>query len=332
MEHNRCGPKCDVCGLLQSVRGVRRPARVVAQSEAMQQVLRRAARFAPTDAPVVVLGETGSGKEVVARVLHQNSARSTKSLIAVNVAALPAELLESELFGHAKGAFTGATQARPGLFSEADGGTLFLDEIAELPMPLQPKLLRALQDGEIRRVGDSRSFAVDVRIVCATHRDLAERVRTGHFREDLYYRLKVLTLKVPPLRQRGQDILPLARSFLAEENHATATGFSKSATTRLIEYPWPGNVRELQNAVRHGAALSRGEAIEEQDLPEELQRRPAAAPAELVSLADAERSHILAVLAACGDSQSEAARVLGIGRNTLWRKLRRYDSLGAGSL
>jgi two-component system response regulator HydG len=315
-----------VCGLLQTVRGVRKPARVVSESAAMQQVLKRAARFAPTDAPVVIVGETGTGKEVVARILHQNSTRASKPLIAVNVAALPAELLESELFGHAKGAFTGATRARPGLFEEADGGTLFLDEIAEMPIVLQAKLLRALQDGEIRRVGDSHSFAVDVRIVCATHRDLADRVRTGHFREDLYYRLKVLTLKVPPLRQRPEDVMPLAQSFLGEEARAVATRFSTAARDRLLAYGWPGNVRELQNAVRHGAALARRRAIAEEDLPEELQPAPKAAKSQLISLVEAERRHVLAVLHACNDSQSEAARVLGIGRNTLWRKLRRYDS------
>ena len=181
----------------------------------MRELFQRAARFAQNDAPVVILGESGTGKEVVARTLHANSPRAEKPFVAVNVAALPDELLESELFGHARGAFTGAHQAKEGLFEAAEGGTLFLDEIGELPLTLQAKLLRALQEGEVRRVGDTRAKEVDVRVVCATHRALAERVRQGQFREDLYYRLKVLSLRVPPLRDRPEDILPLARAFLA---------------------------------------------------------------------------------------------------------------------
>jgi len=297
----------------------------------MQAVLKRAARFAANDAPVAVLGETGTGKEVVARILHANSRRAKKPFVAVNVAALPAELLESELFGHGKGAFTGAATARRGLFEAADGGTLFLDEIGEMPLPLQAKLLRALQDGELRRVGESESFAVDVRVVCATHRDLARRVAEGSFREDLYYRLKVLTLEMPPLRARVDDILPLACHFLAEEK-AAARGFTATAKKRLLQYGWPGNVRELQNVVKHGAALAMGSEVHEDDLPDELQRTAvsslsAAAPEArepLKTLSEVEREHILRVLDACGGSQSEAARILGVARNTLWRKLRAY--------
>ncbi len=201
MEHSEfeC---CEVCGLLPHAPNLKRADRVVAHSPRMQQLLKRAARFAPSDAPVVVLGETGTGKEVVARTLHANGPRAKQPFVAVNVAALPAELLESELFGHGKGAFTGAGAARRGLFEEANGGTLFLDEIGELPLPLQSKLLRALQDGEVRRVGENRAFAVDVRVVSATHQELVERVREGQFREDLYFRLKVLTLTVPPLQAK----------------------------------------------------------------------------------------------------------------------------------
>ncbi|HSN30273.1 MAG TPA: sigma-54 dependent transcriptional regulator, partial [Kofleriaceae bacterium] len=273
-----------------------------------------------------VLGETGTGKEVVARVLHANSARADRPFVAVNVAALPAELLESELFGHGKGAFTGATSARRGLFEAASGGTLFLDEVGELPLPLQAKLLRALQDGEIRRVGENEAFAVDARIVCATHRDLAERVRNGAFRQDLFYRLKVLSVTVPALRERREDILPIACHLLAEER-GDLRGFTERAKARLLAYAWPGNVRELQNAVKHGAALATGALIDEPDLPEELLAASQAAPVEpapLRSLADVERDHILRVLDACAGSQVEAARVLGVGRNTLWRKLRAY--------
>jgi DNA-binding NtrC family response regulator len=328
MEHPSHAP-CAICGLVPIVPRLNRATEVVAESPAMQTVLRRVARFAPSDAPVAVLGETGTGKEVIARVLHASSPRGKHPFVPVNVAALPAELLESELFGHGKGAFTGATTTRRGLFEAADKGTLFLDEVGEMPLPLQAKLLRALQDGEIRRVGESRAFAVDVRIVCATHRDLSERVRAGAFREDLFYRLKVLAVRVPPLRERREDVLPLARRLLAEER-AGLRGFTAAATKRLLAYAWPGNVRELQNAVKHGAALAAGSEVGADDLPEELARDrhdlPAArsdAPSPVLrSLAEVEREHITRVLDACGGSPSEAARVLGVARNTLWRKLR----------
>ncbi len=299
---------------------------LVTRSATMQAVLRRVARFAASDAPVAILGETGTGKEVIARVLHANSSRATAPFVPVNVAALPAELLESELFGHGKGAFTGATSAHRGLFEAADHGTLFLDEVAELSLPLQAKLLRALQDGEIRRVGENQAFSTNVRIVCATHRDLAERVRQGSFRQDLFYRLKVLVIHVPPLRERPEDILPLALHLLAEER-ADLRGFTRAATSRLRDYRWPGNVRELQNAVKHGAALAIGLDVDQADLPEELL---APSPAifttaePLRSLAEVERAHILRVVDACDGSQADAARVLGIARNTLWRKLREY--------
>ncbi len=298
----------------------------------MQILLKRVARFAANGAPVTVLGETGTGKEVVARALHANSPRAKHPFVAVNVAALPAELLESELFGHAKGAFTGATTARRGLFEAADKGTLFLDEIGEMPLPLQAKLLRALQDGELRRVGESGTYAVDVRVVCATHRDLALLIREGAFRQDLLYRLKVLTIEMPALRERADDILPLALHFLAEEK-ARSRGFTAAARRVLLDYAWPGNVRELQNAVKHGAALALGAEVDAEDLPDELQR-PAASPASppgprapgvLKTLAEMEREHVLQVLEACGGSQSDAARILGVARNTLWRKLKTYS-------
>jgi two-component system response regulator HydG len=320
---------CAVCGLTPLISTARRAQRVIAESASMQEQLKRAARFAPTDAPVVILGETGSGKEVFARVVHTNSARSMRPFVAVNVAALPTELLESELFGHARGAFTGASTARAGLFEAAHGGTLFLDEIGEMPISLQAKLLRALQDGEIRRLGETASFAVDVRIVCATHRDLAEGVRRGTFREDLYYRLKVLTLRVPPLRERRGDILPLAAAFLANEK-SQARAFDRRAEARLLAHGWPGNIRELQNAVKHGAALATGAWVRAEDLPDDLgsPSAPTAATSRPFddgrSLAEVEREHIERVLAACGGAQAEAARVLGIGRNTLWRKLQSY--------
>ena len=331
MEHvgNRCDTTghatCGVCGLIPVVRTPRHhPVRLVCKSEAMQKTLRRAALFARSDAPVVVLGETGSGKEVVARVLHANSPRRDAPFVAINVAAMPSELLESELFGHARGAFTGAHAAKIGLLRAASGGTLFLDEIGEMPLGLQAKLLRALSDREVRPVGSNLTVAVDVRVQCATHRNLSELVRIGQFREDLYYRLKVLTLRVPPLRERRGDIMTLARQFLAEEPLAPASDFSADAVRVLEQHGWPGNVRELASAVKHGVALATGSRVEPAHLPDDL-FVPPTGPALMRPLADVEREHVLAVLGACGGSMGQAARVLDIGRNTLWRKLKRWE-------
>ncbi|NUN12009.1 MAG: sigma-54-dependent Fis family transcriptional regulator [Myxococcales bacterium] len=331
MEQNK--PTCDVCGMAPVVSRWTKSAFVVSMSPVMQEVCKRAARFAVSLAPVVIYGETGTGKEVIARLIHQNSRRANQPFVAINVAALPTELLESELFGHGKGAFTGAASSRRGLMEEAASGTLFLDEIGEMALPIQAKLLRALQDGEIRRVGENQTFAVDLRIVCATHRDLAELVREGKFRQDLYFRLKVLTLTMPPLRDRKEDVLPLARTFLAEEA-VVAQDFSNEAQQQLQNYAWPGNVRELQNAVRHGAALATGLWIEARDLPEELRQNQNRFRAEELSatdqqetwtLAEMERRHILRVMDLCQGNQAMAADKLGIARNTLWRKLRLYS-------
>jgi two-component system response regulator HydG len=251
----------------------------------------------------------------------------------VNCGAIPAELLESELFGHVRGAFTGAVSDHAGLFETANGGTFLLDEVGELPLPLQVKLLRVLQAGEFRPVGDNRALSVDVRVIAATHRNLADLVARGLFREDLYYRLKVFTLRLPPLRERAEDILPLARQFL-ELEPGRARRFSPEAERALLAWSWPGNCRELENCVRHGAALAEGAEVTLADLPEELCSatpgpRPASAPTRLVALAAVEREHVLGVLAACAGSQAEAARVLEIGRSTLWRKLDAWRRDGA---
>ena len=312
---------CRVCRLSGAALQLRRCIRLVAESPSMQTLMLKAAPIAASDAPVVISGESGTGKEVLARALHANSPRRNKPFLAVNVAALPEGLLESELFGHLKGAFTGASTAKRGLFEAADGGTLLLDEISEMPLALQAKLLRVLQNGEVRRVGDTRPFSVDVRVLYTTNQDLRACVARLRFREDLYYRLHVFTLLVPPLRERREDILPLARLFLEQKHHPTG-GFTASALGVIESYRWPGNVRELANAVAHGAALSGRDDVDAAHLPEEIvNRRPAPAPAKLGTLAEAEREHVLRVLEACGGRQTDAARMLGIGRTTLWRKL-----------
>jgi two-component system response regulator HydG len=318
---------CSICRLTQDSPGLRRCARLVARSPAMRALLRRAAPIAASSAPVVILGESGSGKEVLARALHANSPRKDQPFVAINVAALPAELLESELFGHVKGAFTGASTAKRGLFEAAARGTLLLDEIAEMPLGLQAKLLRSLQDGEIRRVGDTRPFSVDVRVFCATNQDLRACVAQRRFREDLYYRLNVFTLTLPPLRHRQEDILPLATMFLQQHEHRTGR-FTARAERILEAYPWPGNIRELANCVNHGAVLSGGADVDVAHLPDDVLKPRGAASSTgdgaLRPLAEVEREHVLRVLESCGGHQGDAARILGIGRTTLWRKLRSF--------
>jgi two-component system, NtrC family, response regulator HydG len=317
------GELCRACSLRTRFEGgAARCSRMVAESPAMRSLLVRAAALARASAPVVLQGETGTGKEVLARVLHATSPRAGKPFVAVNCAALPGDLLESELFGHSRGAFTGAVSDKAGLFEEAEGGTLLLDEVAELPLPLQAKLLRVLQDGEVRRVGSNRAHRADVRVFAATHRELRGQVEHGAFREDLFYRLNVFALTLPPLRERKDDILPIALQLLELEK-GKARRFSRDAERALLAYRWPGNIRELSNAVRHGAALADGMEVRADDLPDEVRRLRPARPA-MRALAEVEREHVLAVLDSCGGNQAEAARVLGLARNTLWRRLRAY--------
>ncbi|MGE5048388.1 MAG: sigma-54 interaction domain-containing protein [Deltaproteobacteria bacterium] len=319
------GELCRACSLRTRFEGgAARCSRMVAESPAMRSLLVRAAALARASAPVVLQGETGTGKEVLARVLHATSPRSGKPFVAVNCAALPGDLLESELFGHSRGAFTGAVSDKAGLFEEAEGGTLLLDEVAELPLPLQAKLLRVLQDGEVRRVGSNRPHRADVRVFAATHRELRGQVERGAFREDLFYRLNVFALTLPPLRERKEDILPIALQLLELEK-SKARGFSRDAERALLAYGWPGNIRELSNAVRHGAALAQSAEVRADDLPDEV-RRPRSARPSMRPLAEVEREHVLAVLDSCGGNQAEAARVLGLARNTLWRRLRAYGA------
>jgi len=323
---------CSICRLNKDAPGLARCSRLVAESQAMRALLVRAAPIAASNESVIVLGESGSGKEVLARAIHSNSPRRGGPFVAVNVAALPPDLLESELFGHAKGAFTGATTSKRGLFEVADSGTLLLDEIAEMPLGLQAKLLRVLQDGEIRRVGETRSFTVDVRVLCATNQDLRRCVAQRRFREDLYYRLRVFTLEVPPLRQRVEDIMPLAAIFLRQQERGPVR-FTTPAEKALKAHKWPGNVRELANAVKHGAVLSGGEAVDVEHLPDEVVRPShglGSPTGPLRTLADVEREHILRVLEECGGRHAEAARILGIGRTTLWRRLQSLGIDAAG--
>ena len=308
----------------------RADAALVARSRAMKNVLALAERVARTDTPVLLTGESGSGKERVARTIHARSRRARGAFIPVNCGALPEHLLESELFGHVRGAFTGADRDHRGLFEAASGGTLLLDEVGEIPLALQVKLLRVLQDHEVRRVGSTESRRIDVRVIAATNRDLDAMVRERAFRKDVYYRLKVVSIEVPPLRERREDILPLAHAFVRRSCTAYQCGpcsLSAEALDRLLAYDWPGNVRELEHAMERAVVLAEGKPkIAETDLPPEIARPTsgAADDGELLPLAEIERRHILRVLERMAGNRKETARVLGIGANTLWRKLRTY--------
>jgi DNA-binding NtrC family response regulator len=282
----------------------------------------------------LITGESGSGKERIARLVHDESTRASGPFIAINCGAITESLFESELFGHARGAFTGATQDRPGLFETANRGTLLLDEVGEVSTAMQVKLLRSLQEGEIRRVGENKSRAVDVRILAATNRDLAVGVSGGAFRQDLYYRLKVVELNVPPLRERRDDILPLARVMLtsaAIRMKRKISGISPPAADQLLRYAWPGNVRELENAMERAVALARGGRVDLDDLPEEI-RRAVPAPAVMAGavrpLDEVEKEYILAALESNGGNQTHTARQLGIGLATLYRRLKSYGLIG----
>ncbi len=305
---------------------------LLGESPAMRRARQLLARVSDTDSSVLISGESGTGKEVVARWLHDHGRRKTGPFVAVNCAAMPEALLESELFGHAKGAFTDAKTARVGLFQKAAGGTLFLDEIGELPLGLQPKLLRALQERTVRPVGGDAEVPYDARIISASNRDLEQAVEEHRFREDLFFRINVITVSLPPLRSRGNDVLQLAQHFLrvfAERAGKKVTGLSAPAAQALLRYHWPGNVRELQNSIERAVALTEFEQLTLEDLPEKVkQRRPSEAQAggaeELLPLDEVERRHILRVLRALNGHRTQAAQVLGLDRKTLYRKLERY--------
>jgi two-component system response regulator HydG len=319
--------------LVRVARGVDEPLGIVTKSAAMRQLVDLARRVARVDSTVLITGESGSGKERIARLLHDESTRAAGPFIAVNCGAITETLLESELFGHARGAFTGATQDRPGLFEAASNGTLLLDEVGEVSPAMQVKLLRALQEREVRRVGENKSRRVDVRVVAATNRDLAHGVAGGAFRQDLYYRLKVVELHVPPLRDRRDDILPLARVLLADaalRMKRKISGLVPEAADQLLRYGWPGNVRELENAMERAVALARGSRVELEDLPEEIRRtlpRPVASDV-VRPLAAVEQEYILAALELNEGNQTRTAEQLQIGSATLYRKLKSYGTIG----
>ena len=312
---------------------------LVGSSRSMRAVYELIDRTAQSSASVLISGESGTGKEVLARTLTQLSPRARGPFVAINCAALPEPLLESELFGHARGAFTDARDARDGLLVQANGGTLFLDEIGELPLSLQPKLLRVLSERVVRPVGSDKEVPVDVRLICATNRDLEVAVAERRFRADLYYRINVVHIALPRLSARGEDVLVLAAHFLKRfARERAGLGLSADAERALLGYPWPGNVRELQNCIERAVVLARSDCITREDLPEKVRayrhEQPApiaAAPLELVALEEVERRYILRVLDAVHGNKSKAAQVLGLDRKTLYRRLERYAASSSES-
>jgi two-component system response regulator HydG len=307
---------------------------ILGNSPAMRRVLDLVDRAAESDTTVLITGESGTGKELVARALHQHSRRHDGPFIAVSCAAMPEALLESELFGHARGAFTDAKTSRTGLLLQANGGTLLLDEIGDMPIGLQPKLLRALEDRRIRPLGENSERAFDVRLLCATNRDLEADIEEKRFRADLFYRINVIHIELPPLRTRDGDVLPLAQHFVRHFSRAVAkpvAGVSSAAAEKLLAYSWPGNVRELRNCIEHAVALTRFEEIAVEDLPEKVQnyRRSRVVvdlddTAHLATMEEVERRYILRVLEAAGGQRTKAAQILGLDRKTLYRKLERW--------
>jgi len=311
------------------LRAAEGPVRLIGSSTAMQPVAQLIETIAPTDSSVLILGETGTGKELVARTLHEHSRRAKMPFVPVNCGALPENLVESELFGHRKGAFTGADQHRKGLFEVADGGTLFLDEVGELDKALQVKLLRFLESGEIRRVGENEPFRVNVRVVCATNRSLADMVEKDEFRQDLFFRINTFEIHLPPLRERVEDIAQLAAHLLTRRGGGragTTQAFSPAALQLMSNYHWPGNVRELANVIEHAAILAGGKTIEPAHLPHQFRsiRRPhfpTSVDAGTPTLRDIEMEHILTVLDKHQGSKPAAAKELGISLKTLYNKL-----------
>ncbi|MFO0553823.1 MAG: sigma-54 dependent transcriptional regulator [Polyangiaceae bacterium] len=330
--------KREVQRLARSLETARGLTELFGESAAMARARALLERITDSDASVLITGESGTGKEVAARELHRRGPRAAGPFIALNCAAMPEALLEAELFGHEEGAFTDARARRAGLLVEANGGTLFLDEIGDMPLTLQAKLLRALQERSVRPVGGRREVTFDARIVSATNRDLMTMIEEGRFREDLYFRLNVIQVELPPLREREGDVLLLAQRFLqaqAQRAGKQMVGIEARAAKLLSAYRWPGNVRELQNCIERAVALARYDHVTVDDLPDRIvQHRPAAeavlggdGPATFVPLEELERLYILRVLDAVGGSRSRAAQILGLDRTTLWRRLERYGAV-----
>ncbi|MCA9213758.1 MAG: sigma-54-dependent Fis family transcriptional regulator [Planctomycetales bacterium] len=309
---------------------------MLGESQAMLKLYDQLNRVADSESSILITGESGTGKELVARSIHNRSRRASAPFVAVNCAALPEPLLESELFGHAKGAFTDARTDRKGLFKEAEGGTLFLDEVGEMPLAMQAKLLRALEENKLRPVGSNQEVAFDVRLLTATNRDLESAVEEDRFREDLFYRINVIQLELPPLRSRGTDILLLSQHYVdqfAERAKKHVVGLSDQAAEKLLAYSWPGNVRELRNVIERAVALTRYEKLAVDDLPDKIRDYRSTQiyiggsdPSELVPMEEIERRYIAHVLEAVGDNKTTAARILGLDRKTLYRKLKTPDS------
>ncbi|HEU4581124.1 MAG TPA: sigma-54 dependent transcriptional regulator [Polyangiaceae bacterium] len=326
---------------LRAAFDLHRYGQLLGKSEAMLEIYDLIERLASSEASVLITGESGTGKELVARELHRRSPRARGPFIAINCAALPEALLESELFGHTRGAFTDAKVAKDGLFSKANGGTIFLDEIGDMPLGLQPKLLRALQEGTIRPVGGAAEVPFDARIITATNRDLEEAIAGKQFREDLYYRLNVVQIDLPPLRRRGADVLLLARALLAQlavKAGKNVADISASASEKLLAYEWPGNVRELRNCIERAVALCRSDAIDVADLPPKIRDYEARSvlvaandSSDLVPLEEVERRYILRVLEICHGNKSVAAKVLGLNRKTLHRRLEGFGAAAAAA-
>jgi DNA-binding NtrC family response regulator len=321
----------EVAGLRQEITKEFCFSNIIGKSPAMQELFSLIRRVARTKSTVIIYGKSGTGKELVAKALHYNSPRADKAFIAFSCAAIPETLLETELFGHAKGAFTDARYAKRGLFVEADGGTLFLDEIGDMPVSIQGKLLRAIQEREIRPVGATQDIKIDVRLVAATHHDLQQLLKEGKIREDLYFRLNVVPINLPELKNRKEDIPLLVRHFLkkyAVENNQKPLNVSRETMRILMEYSWPGNVRELENVLERAAILTEGPMIQPENLPEGLRSAPYASDEEIpisFSLENLEKKHIQDILNLTRGNQSEAAKILGIDRRTLYRKIKAYN-------
>lgn len=310
-------------------------ANIIGNSRAMEKILKTASQVAPTEATVLITGESGTGKELIAGAIHYNSHRKEKPYIKINCAAITETLFESEIFGHERGAFTGAHHRKEGHFRQADGGTIFLDEVSEISPAMQAKLLRVLQEREFTRIGGEEVIKVDVRIVAATNKDLTKEIEDGSFREDLYYRLNVVNIVMPPLRERKEDIPLLAQNFLlsfSKQNHKNLKGITPRGMDKLIRYDWPGNVREISNVIERAVILSRYEYVDEHDLPYFVEKTNREEPSEHEeetvreeqSLEDVEKKTVLKTLESAGGNKSETARRLGITRRTLHKKLKKY--------